>query len=927
MSISVREWVLIDEIGRGGMGIVWRARHQMLPGDWAVKVIRPELSQDSESRARFLSEVTVLKRLRHPNIIEVETPFEEGGNLYLPMELLTGKSLEKLLLERPYPWNPHDVVNLARQAAAGLGYAHTQAEPVLHRDVKPGNIHVLDGGHVKILDFGLARTLGDRSMTAAGKAVGTPAYMAPEVLDGKRASTRSDVYALGVVMYRMLTGRLPYDLPEDESSLVALVLSIVRAHDRGLPDIREFAPAVPPQLAAAVMNTLSRDPALRPADGMELSASLSRRDLLSSQAGDGQAGLDSTRLGIELPATGRAAQPPASPAGVPITPPEVFGRPIGSHVPAQRDADVSLLGIRVTAGDSGVKSEPDTDRFAEKSDFVPVVPQVVHAKPPRGRKIWPWIVLGVVGIAIGAGFGLFGIGSGESGPLSSSGLLSGGEPLEKVQFSMHIMSQCPFGAQVQKGIAPVLKTLGKAVDFKMYYIGDEPEPGNLTSMHGADEVMGDKLQLCAMEYAPANYMDVVVCMANDMRNIPQNFEKCATEAGIDPAPIKACAEGQEGADLLSASFKASKEVGARGSPTMFLNGEKYQGGRTETDFMRSICNAFKAEKPSVCANIPEPKKVAVTVLSDRRCTKCFPDRILGQLKNMFPGLEPKTLDYSDPEGRALYDSLKDQGVKLLPAFLFDPVVVDDAGFSQIKRFVVDAGQYKLLQVGAKFDPTAEICDNGVDDDGDGRVDCRDSDCEGSSECRSEIARRLDLFVMSQCPFGVKALNALPEFIDAFKYDGISVNINYIADEMPDGSFKALHGQPEVDENIRQLCAINYYPKDYKYLEYIVCRNKDIRSSDWKRCAMNGIDPDVIRRCADGSEGRRLLSKNLKFARQLEIGASPTWLANNKFKFSGIAPEQIKKQFCDHNSNLSGCRKTLSGEAIGGGTGASSSGSN
>ncbi|HOC99606.1 MAG TPA: hypothetical protein PKH54_06660, partial [Myxococcota bacterium] len=131
----------------------------------------------------------------------------------------------------------------------------------------------------------------------------------------------------------------------------------------------------------------------------------------------------------------------------------------------------------------------------------------------------------------------------------------------------------------------------------------------------------------------------------------------------------------------------------------------------------------------------------------------------------------------------------------------------------------------------------------------------------------------------------------------------------------------------VDENIRQLCAINYYPKDYKYLEYIVCRNKDIRSSDWKRCAMNGIDPDVIRRCADGSEGRRLLSKNLKFARQLEIGASPTWLANNKFKFSGIAPEQIRKQFCDHNSNLSGCRKTLSGEAIGGGTGAPTSGSN
>ncbi|HNU67566.1 MAG TPA: hypothetical protein PKG82_00280, partial [Myxococcota bacterium] len=162
------------------------------------------------------------------------------------------------------------------------------------------------------------------------------------------------------------------------------------------------------------------------------------------------------------------------------------------------------------------------------------------------------------------------------------------EPKEKVEFSMHIMSQCPFGAQVQKGIAPVLKTLGNTVDFKMEFIGDEPQPGNLTSMHGANEVNGNKYQICAKKYAPANYMDVVVCMANDMRNIPQNFEKCATEAKVDPAPIKACAEGQEGTDLLSASFKVSKEKGARGSPTMFMNGEKYQGGRTENDFMRSI---------------------------------------------------------------------------------------------------------------------------------------------------------------------------------------------------------------------------------------------------------------------------------------------------------------------------------------------------
>ncbi len=487
-------------------------------------------------------------------------------------------------------------------------------------------------------------------------------------------------------------------------------------------------------------------------------------------------------------------------------------------------------------------------------------------------------------------------------------------PAETVELSMHIMSQCPFGAQVQKGIAPVIAKLGPALKFNMIYIGDEAQPGVLTSMHGENEVKGNKYQLCAVKYAPAKYMDVVVCMANDMRNIPQNFEKCATDNQVDPAPIKACAEGQEGTDLVSASFKLSKEKGARGSPTIFLNGEKYQGGRTDMEFLRSICNAYKTAKPEACKDIPEPKKIPVTVLSDKRCTKCFPDRILSQLKNMFPGMEAKTLDYNDPEGKALYDSLKEQGVKMLPAFLFDPIVAEDPGFQQVKRFVTDAGTYKLLQVGAKFDPTAEICDNQIDDDADTKVDCADEDCAGQVECRQAIEKRLDVFVMSQCPFGVKALDAMVEVLDAFKDDGITFQINYIAEELPDGTFKALHGQPEVDENIRELCAIKYYPKNHKYMEYISCRNKDIRSAEWQKCAVNGIDVKVMEKCFSGDEGKKLHSANIKAAKELAIGASPTWLANNKNKFSGVAPEQIKKQFCDFNKDLKGCAKTLSGDA-------------
>lgn len=485
---------------------------------------------------------------------------------------------------------------------------------------------------------------------------------------------------------------------------------------------------------------------------------------------------------------------------------------------------------------------------------------------------------------------------------------------EKVKFTMHVMSQCPFGVQVENGFAPVLKKMGDHIDFAIEFIGDEPTPGQFTAMHGENEVKGNILHLCTIKHEPQKFMDLIVCMNKDMRQIPNNFDACATETQIDAAKIKACADGQEGKDLLSASYKRSKEAKASGSPTMFVNGEKYQGGRQEMDFMRAICGKFTT-KPEVCKDIPEPKKIPVIVLSDKRCAKCFPDRILGQLKGMFPGLEAKQLDYMDEEGKAIYAQVADKGGKFLPAFLFDPIVAEDPGYQQIARYMADAGQYKLLQLGSKFDPTAEICDNQADDDGNGKIDCDDEGCKDQLVCRTAIDKSLKVFVMSQCPFGVRAENAMIEVLDAFKDDGIDFDVHFIADELPDGTFKALHGQPEVDENIRQLCAIDLYPKNYKWFEYIKCRNKDIRSNEWKACATEAkMDVAAMEKCATGEKGKKLHSDDIKLAKALGIGASPTWLANNKFQFSGVAPEAIKKNFCAYNQSLQGCAKTLSGDA-------------
>ena len=150
---------------------------------------------------------------------------------------------------------------------------------------------------------------------------------------------------------------------------------------------------------------------------------------------------------------------------------------------------------------------------------------------------------------------------------------------------------------------------------------------------------------------------------------------------------------------------------------------------------------------------------------------------------------------------------------------------------------------------------------------------------------------------------------MKDVLDAFGKE-ITFNINYIAAESGDGSFNSLHGPAEVDENIRELCAIKHYPDNYKFMDYIWCRNKDIRSDDWKSCTgENGIATDVIEKCVK-NEGKKLLSDNIKLANDLKIGGSPTWLVNNRTTFNAIAAKDIQKNLCDKNPNLGGCKKEM-----------------
>ncbi|MBR57476.1 MAG: hypothetical protein CMH54_05380 [Myxococcales bacterium] len=498
-----------------------------------------------------------------------------------------------------------------------------------------------------------------------------------------------------------------------------------------------------------------------------------------------------------------------------------------------------------------------------------------------------------------------------------------GKTDEKVKLEFYVMSQCPFGTQVEAAIDPVLDKMGANIDFHLEFIGnkDPNQETGYNAMHGQSEVKGNIWQLCAINHYAADfkYMDFILCQNKNMRAIPTNGESCAQEVGLDVAKMKACAEGQEGKDLFGASLEKAQSKKATGSPTIFLSGRRYGGGRTENDFMRSICNEFKGTRPEACANIPEPVKVETIVLTDTRCKACNSQRLVGRLKSLFPGLSETTYNYATDAGRAKYDEMvKANGPLLLPAILFTDSVKKGEGYQRVQRYLKPYGAYSVLAIGAKWDPTAEICDDKTDNTGNGKVDCEDPTCTAQLICRKEQKNKLDVFVMSQCPYGVRALNAMDEVLKNFG-DDLDFEIHFINDVDPNSKtgFSSLKGDTEVRENIRELCAITHYPKNHKYMDYILCRNKNIRSENWQECAVNGIDVKVIEKCSTGGEGKTLLGNDLKLAKSLGISASPTWLANNKHKFSGVDAETIRKNICIYNPGLKNCDKKLSGQAPGG----------
>jgi hypothetical protein len=500
----------------------------------------------------------------------------------------------------------------------------------------------------------------------------------------------------------------------------------------------------------------------------------------------------------------------------------------------------------------------------------------------------------------------------------------------ELTLKVYVMSRCRFAARTLTSAISAIDTLGPKVGLELDYIvtaakgrkvcnrlGTKSHRG-FCALHGPPEVQGNIAQLCAAKIAPKReqWRRFVACSAADLLNIPSNWRRCAGLARIDALPMASCIGGDEGEKLLRASMARSAAARASGSPTIYLGANKYLGGRGKHDFMRAACAANKTLRG--CSKLPEPVRVEAIVLNDKRCKKCKTSGLETNLRSrFFPKLVVRHVDYASAEGKRLYRQLQ---LEKLPVWLFSLQTKRAAKYPRIKRWMDPLGGYLKLRVPARWNPTAEICDNKKDDTGNGRVDCRDPTCKKRLVCRKNKRRRLDLFIMSMCPFANRALQSYKELREAFKRRPPRLRIHYIVDRAKKGrcrrhaaerGFCALHGPNEVKENIRQLCARRYYGRGDRYLDYVFCRTKNYRSTDWRKCAVGRISAKRIERCAEGKLGVRLLTQSMKEAMSLQITGSPTWLANNRHRFNGISATQIQKGYCQHNPKERGCAKKLS----------------
>jgi eukaryotic-like serine/threonine-protein kinase len=308
---TISHYRILEKLGEGGMGVVYQAVDIDLDRPVAIKFLPPDLSRDKESVARFINEAKVASRLQHENICTIhEISQAEVGEfailrLFIVMDYYEGSTLKDVLTRRPGGLPPTEAIDIVAQATRGVQAAHDSG--IIHRDIKPSNIIITRDGRVKILDFGLARSIEHSGITRVGQTPGTLAYMSPEQATGGKVDLRTDIWSLGVLLYELISGKRPFGADVGPS----LVYHITKEQPRRLSDV---VPGIPGMLDRVARRALEKDPTKRYAAAGEM-----LRDLLAIKerfAGGGDSRFRNLMRKLRGPFTAVAQGPSAGEGGV-----------------------------------------------------------------------------------------------------------------------------------------------------------------------------------------------------------------------------------------------------------------------------------------------------------------------------------------------------------------------------------------------------------------------------------------------------------------------------------------------------------------------------------------------------------------------------------------------------------------------------------
>ncbi len=340
---------LIAQQGSGGMAVIYKAYDQELGRMVAIKILRPSLISDPSFLERFRNEARSVARLSHPNIVTVHDVGQSGKTHYIVMEFVDGQDLKKLIRTEA-PFRVERALDIAIKICAGVGYAHRSG--LVHADVKPQNVLVAEGDIVKVTDFGIAQALSDASIGEKQRVVwGSPHYFSPEQAQGERPTPASDVYSIGIVLFEMLTGRLPFIGADQQELALAHI-------QQEPPHVSDFNPAIPPELDQIVQKVMSKEPASRYRTADQLGRILITYLRQGHQATNQFVAPVTVRPAAPTVATApvssglptQAAQPPyqqqTSAAGSWTPPP--YTPPVQAQVPARGPARHTLREIETT---------------------------------------------------------------------------------------------------------------------------------------------------------------------------------------------------------------------------------------------------------------------------------------------------------------------------------------------------------------------------------------------------------------------------------------------------------------------------------------------------------------------------------------------------------------------------------------------------